>query len=244
MIIIHDIRLPSVYLDGIQDRFPLAELFPFSFEKPKVYSSISCHPDIYFFQLDQHTLVHAPGANRELLGKLKDRGIHLIRGDKDPRDQYPSTVLYNAARVGSKVFLNKKHVDKAVLENIELKGLIPVDVSQGYARCSILAAGDNALITSDSKIAVSARKSGMEVLEISSGFVDLPGEKYGFIGGAGALTAEGDVVVIGDLRFHPQGQEIASFISSHNIYSRGPVFLKNLPLYDAGSLLFLSSPES
>ena len=236
MYIIHDKRVPAGYIDIIAKQFPLAEFLPFSPQEPKVYSSIFSHPDIYMFQLDPKTLVHSPGLDTEFLSKLKYSGICLIRGEKDPCGTYPSTALYNAARVGDKVFLNKEYIDKSILESVEAKGLIPIDVSQGYTRCSILAVGTDSFITSDRKIADVGRKIGMKVLAISSGNVELPGEKHGFIGGAGGLTTQGKVVLLGDVNFHPQGSEITDFI---NIHSPGHACVENLPLYDAGSLFFV-----
>jgi hypothetical protein len=235
MLTVYDKRLPEEYIIGLKKAFPLSEFLPFFQEESRVYESISSHPDIYLFQLDSETVVHAPSVDAGFLGRLKDIGIRLIRGEKDPCGVYPRTALYNAVRVGGKVFLNGAHVDRAVLENVGKTALDVLDVSQGYTRCSVLAVSDTAFVTSDRKIAASGRKNGMQVLEISRGNVDLPGEKYGFIGGSGGLTPEGDVVLAGDPRSHPEGAEISDFIGT---YARRNVYGEDLPLYDVGGLFF------
>ena len=236
MFILHDKRIPESYTNELKKHLPVSVFLGFGPEDTKVYSSISCHPDIYFFQLDAGTIVHAPGIDRSFLEKLRACGVNLVSGEKDPLGEYPSTALYNAARVGDKIFLNKKHADKKVLEAAEKEGLAIIDVPQGYTRCSVLAVSGNAFITSDRKIAVSGRDNGFEVLEVNSDCVELLGENHGFIGGGGGMNPYGELVILGDTKFHPDGQKINDFI---NIHSRGFIFTENLPLLDAGSLFFL-----
>jgi hypothetical protein len=237
MLAVHDKRLPDAYIFELKKYFKSTEFLPFSPEAPAVYGSISCHPDIYFFQVDHKTVLHAPCCGRETLEKIKARGICLISGEKNPCGGYPRTALYNAARVGEKVFLNRRYADRSVVDISEKKGLAIVDVTQGYTRCSVMAVSGNAFITSDRKIADAGKNSGMDVLEVSPREVELPGEKHGFIGGACGLTPGGEVVILGDPRAHPQGKEIMDFI---NARAEGCVFTKGLPLYDAGSILFMS----
>ncbi|MFA6636394.1 MAG: DUF6873 family GME fold protein [Candidatus Omnitrophota bacterium] len=235
MFTVYDKRMPEEYVRSLKKALPSSEFLPFFRKEPEVYGTISSHPDIYFFQLDGETAVHAPSIDAGFLGKMKDLGVHLIAGKKDPSGVYPHTALYNAVRVGKKVFLNGEHIDRTVLENVRKKNFDVLNVSQGYTRCSALAVSDNAFVTSDRKIAEMGRKNGMQVLEILPGHVKLPGEKYGFIGGAGGLTPEGDVVLAGDPRLHPEGAEILNFIKTH---SRKNVYVEALPLYDAGGLFF------
>lgn len=236
MLIVFDKRMREPYLAGLRRYFRHSELMPFFMDQPLVYRSIANHPDIYFFQVGWHTMVHAPGVDMIFLEKLRSSGVCLIPGEKDPSGEYPSTALYNAARVGNKVFLNKKYSDRVVLDTIRERGLSIIDVPQGYTRCSVLAVSDRALITSDKKISFHSRKNGFEALEILPGHVLLPGEKHGFIGGAGGLTLDGKVFLAGDIRRHPQGQEIEKFISAN---SKGLINLDGLELCDLGSFFFL-----
>lgn len=238
MVIIHDKRLPPEYTKALKDRLPSLLLFPFGGpeerSEEKVYRSILCHPDIYFFQLDEGTLVHAPGLGEKQLRPLKEKGIKLIKGKGDPRGPYPYTARYNAARIGRSVFHNLDHTDPVIIDAAREKGLELVDVPQGYTRCSVLAVSDRAVITADRAVADAASERNMDVLLLEPGSVLLPGEERGFIGGAGGKTTDGTVILLGDLKFHPEVSKIEAFLAEH---ASGCVFLEGLPLYDAGGLI-------
>ena len=232
MIIIHDSRLPQEYLSELKGKLPRATLIPF--EGGDVYESIRCHPDIHFFKLDDHTIIHSPAVNFDVLRTLAERGIDLIRGEEKPFGKYPDTAGYNAIRAGDVLFHNREHTDGKILAECAKRGLRVVDIKQGYARCSVIAVGDRALITSDRGIAVSAREEGFDVLLLPAGNIELPGEGYGFIGGASGNMPDGTVVFLGDIRHHPEGSEISAFLDKNDVKS---MILTGFPLYDAGSLL-------
>jgi hypothetical protein len=233
MIILHDKRLPAEYKKALSDN--LHDVFFVSFEgiPGNVYDSISSHPDIYIFQLDEKTVVHAPGVPEEKLKELRESGIELVIGEEDPHGRYPQTARYNAARVGDFVFGNLEYTDPTIIKEACDRGLKCMNVEQGYTRCSLLAVSDNALITADGSIAQVAKNEGLEVLFISSGSVFLPGERYGFIGGAGGRI-EDKVILLGSIDTHPDSEEIKDFIT-HN--SGKIISLAGKPLYDAGSLM-------
>ena len=237
MIIIHDGRLPAEYARGLREKLPEVSFVPFrpaEFLKPKVYGSILCHPDIYFFELDAKTIIHAPSAPEEYLRMLRNKNINLIKGNRDPGGLYPDTALYNALRFRNAVFCNSNCIDTKVLEEIRKRNLDIIEVSQGYARCSVLKVNDKALITSDKGIAAAARGAGIEVLLLSAGQIQLPGEKYGFIGGAYGRTRSEKLIFLGDFKLHPQAEKIEKFLFKHAVLYVGA---EGLPLYDAGGLI-------
>lgn len=232
--VLHDARLPDAYKKCLQDIFPHSVLIPFEPLDTEVYGSISCHPDIYFFQVDADTLLYSPGIPVNIIEELTLLGIKMIPGERSPGKKYPSTALYNAARVGNRVFLNTGCADLSVMKAIKDRGLIAEHVSQGYSRCSVFRAGEEAFITSDASLAAAGRRSGLDVLEITPGHIELPGERYGFIGGTGGMSPGGEIVMLGDPESHPDGEAINAFIARH---SKGYERMKDLPLYDAGTLL-------
>ena len=239
MLIVHDGRLPGEYVSSIRNRAPQAELLPFEGirtplkNKDCVYGSILSHPDIYLFQLDERTIVHAPGLDDRQVAAIEKLGIDLIKGEKDPYGAYPGTAGYNAVRIGKRIFHNLKCTDKVILEKARERALKSVNVEQGYTRCSVMVLAETAMITSDKGIAAAARAEDLDVLLISPGFVSLPGEKYGFFGGVSGKSGEGVLFVLGDLDMHPAASEIKGFLAKYNIKY---ISAKGLPLYDAGGL--------
>jgi len=237
MILIYDIRLPQEYADALKACLYNCVFYPLDMsERSSVYASIISHPDIYFFQADSKTLVHAPIVSDKFLSALSKNGIVLIKGSSDPSGRYPETVRYNAVRVGGSVFLNEKHADSAVSKIMKDRGLKIIPVNQGYARCSVLLAGDNAIVTSDEGIAYRAKETGIDALLIKPGHILLPEESHGFIGGASGNMPDGRTVILGDLDLHPDGMSIRDFVAAHGTKL---MELKGLPLYDAGSLIFV-----
>ncbi|MFC1548764.1 DUF6873 family GME fold protein [Candidatus Omnitrophota bacterium] len=218
----------------MKEELPDVTFCAFEGIRDRVYDSISCHPDIYFFQIDERTVIHAPGIPEDKLRILKGSGMELVAGEKDPQGIYPDTARYNAARVGDVIFHDLEITDPVIIDSARKRGLRTVSVKQGYTRCSLLAANDKALITSDRGIAEAAESVGINALFVSSGAVVLPGEKHGFIGGAGGGISGDKVILLGSLDEHPQKKEIRNFLGR---YCDLLVELEDLPLYDAGSLM-------
>ncbi|MGB2661176.1 MAG: DUF6873 family GME fold protein [Candidatus Omnitrophota bacterium] len=234
--IVHDKRLPVEYKEALRAKFPSAVLHPFA-GRGEIYESISCHPDIYLFQLDEKTVIHAPGLPEEDLHALKRAGLNLIKAAEDPNGVYPGTVRHNASRVGRIIFHNLKHTDPIILEKAREKRLKHVQVGQGYTNCSVMVLGEEALVTSDASIAEKARAEGLDALHVSKGPVLLPGEKYGFLGGTSGRMPDGTILILGDIDSHPDAPKIKAFMAKHNA---GYIDLKGLPLYDAGGLFIFS----
>jgi len=239
MLIIHDSRLPDEYIDTLKRSFPCGTWHPFDTPaESEVYSSILSHPDIYFFQADNNTLIHAPGVPESLIQELSKNGVDLILGEISPRGTYPRTAGYNAVRVGDIVFHNLCCTDPVILEKAREAGLRAVHVAQGYTRCSVLIVNDRAIVTPDRGIARAAEKEGLDVLIVEPGHVFLPGEGYGFLGGSGGKIPGGPVMLLGDLSCHPEASRIKNFL---NRQGTGLIEVKGKRLYDAGSLMILQS---
>lgn len=238
MLIVHDNRIPEEYMIALEEKCPSARFLSFrgiSSEK-EVYRSIKSHPDIYLFQLDAKTIVHAPGIDSSFLNELSRCGVDLIAGREDPSGKYPHTAKYNAVRVGDNVFLNEAYCDPMVIKAVKQKRLNIIHIQQGYSRCSIFPVSCDAIITSDEIAHRAALNAGMASLLIKPGNIMLPGENYGFIGGCCGVSCEHKLFVLGDLLKHEQGKDIIDFVLCHN---DGIFTLKGLRLYDAGSLLIV-----
>ena len=150
-------------------------------------------------------------------------------------EKYPFDILLNAARVGDKLFCKAPYTSKSLLCAMKEIDVFPIDVKQGYAKCSTLIISENAIVTADASIARTAEKNGIKVLLISEKGVVLNGYEYGFIGGASGNDGE-HIFFCGDLMSHPCGKEIESFCRENG---KEPISLSNDPLYDVGTIFFI-----
>lgn len=144
---------------------------------------------------------------------------------------YPLDIAYNVAISGKYTICNARYTDKTILnmQNGEI-----INVRQGYAKCSILIVDENSFITADDGIYKTLKGHNMNVLKIRTGFIELPGQSYGFIGGASGKIAKNLVVITGDIKTHPDCAGICDFCRNVgvDVYSLG----KNIPI-DIGSVL-------
>ncbi len=217
---------PGCFFLGLGDDFFTAGV--------KVYNSIKFHPDIFFFKVDEKTLIYSPCINKSKLNEILNLGISLIKGQREQRGKYPLTCGYNALKVGKYMFHALKYTDPVILAEMSRRGYEAVNVNQGYAGCSSVVIGENAAITADPGMKKALEDKNIEVLFISTGGITLPGEKYGFIGGASGNLPCGKIMFFGDLAEHKDGSRIRNFIIEHNSCT---LESPGCSLYDPGSFL-------
>ncbi|MBR2743660.1 MAG: hypothetical protein IKD89_08770 [Clostridia bacterium] len=194
---------------------------------PTVYDAVSSHADIYVCCADGRVFA-AP----EVSPLLSEAGIAHVTG-KSPGAAYPDDVPYNAFAVGGYFVHNLKYTEKSLLSYIKERGLIPVNVRQGYAKCSAAVFPCGA-ITADEGI-YRALSGKLPVLKIREGHVGIDGLPYGFFGGCTGY-AGGELIINGDLFSHPDGEAIAAFLKKHGVKF---VSFPDLPLFDIGSIIEL-----
>lgn len=235
MHLLHSKDIPKVYIKKINLLLPEIKAVPIT-GSGGVYRSIANHPDIFMCQLDRGTIVYSKAIKKNELDSLEIAEFSLVRSDTIPSGCYPNTAPFNGVRVGN-YFLHKLELTdlfvKSEAQRLELK---LINVKQGYTRCSVVPVGERAIITSDEGIKNVAIKEGIKVKLISSGNVYLPGEKFGFLGGASGVMPDGKILFLGDISTHPDFKEMDSFIKEQK---REYVSVKGVPLLDAGSLIFL-----
>ena len=234
MVIISE-QLPQIYVSHLQtlgfETYPLPA-------DPRLPTPVSSHPDMLLF-LSGRTLItdrtyYSDIAREEIDRICRQAKLSLHLTEEPPTTEYPHDIRFNAAQIGEYIFCHPTHTSPSIWKTAQEKQQKIIAIKQGYARCSICPVGNQALITADYAIASAAKKQGLDVCVIHQGHISLPGYSYGFIGGCcGAIDQR--LVFCGNLRLHPDGEQMISFIRSHNIT---PVFLSDTPLYDAGSLFF------
>jgi hypothetical protein len=146
---------------------------------------------------------------------------------------YPQDVGLCLCNTGLYTIYSPKTIDKAA-ELLLTDTLIPV--SQGYTKCAVAVVDPNSIITADTGIAFKARQAGMDVLQITPGYIILDGFDYGFIGGACFLLDDHTMAFTGVLDEHPNKPQILTFLLKHGVT---PVYLTQEPIFDIGGAVSL-----
>ena len=150
-------------------------------------------------------------------------------------DKYPLDSGLNMCICGDKLKHNPKsaQIDIAKLLTKGV-GYKPIEVKQGYTKCSVCVLQDNLIITSDQLIHEKAQREGIESLKTSPGYIELPGFEYGFIGGAAFKINKDTVAFTGILDGHPSKDLILNYLSLHNLKA---VYITSKPLFDVGGAI-------
>lgn len=185
---------------------------------PKLPEPLAYHPDMLFCHLGGRTLVYAPGTSLKTLKELEQYGFELIQGASELDGEYPKDIPYNAAIVGDKAFHNFKYTDPLIIKILDKKGIKPVDVRQGYAKCSVSVVGRRKILTADRGIYSSALKEGFEALLLNDEInILLDGYEHGFIGGCTGLIDPKTLAFSGDSRELVQFDKISENMKNNDI---------------------------
>ena len=109
-----------------------------------------------------------------------------------------------------------------------------LNCKQGYTKCSVAPIRQNAVLTDDNSIAKALQKNGFDVLLLEKGDVLLQGFRYGFIGGCCTMLSPSEMLFLGDIRLHRNGDAIKAFLQNYGIT---PICIEKTPLTDIGSLI-------
>ena len=229
--IIANKHIPPEALHSLRER---EEVMLFDSDKI-TYSEISGHPDIFFCE-GNGKLVVALNTPAEYLSLLSRKNIHFSLGTSPVGKKHPDSARYNAVITNRFLIHNLKITDQAVLKTYG--DLEAIHVSQGYSRCSLLALKDDRFITSDKGIAKALETKGLDVLLVNPKGILLPGYQNGFFGGTVGID-DNKVHFIGSLKLFGEGEKVKSFLLKGGYKI---IELYKGPLFDGGSILFVSSP--
>lgn len=236
MIAVLDHRIPSEAVSGLSR----ADVEPiFLPAHPALPAPVASHPDllVFFTETACYTVEsYWTLAKMQLqqIERLANLELRICKGNLG--DRYPADVLLDAAPVGKRLFCAPANTAEEIV-SLYRDNVVPV--RQGYAKCSCVPIGENAIITSDPSLICGAASVGVECLAIEEGHVRLTGYSTGFIGGAASfcLRPSYDTVYFcGDLSCHPNGEEIRAFCNSHK---KNAVSLGHFPLTDVGTMFIL-----
>ncbi len=176
-------------------------------------------------------------ADMQLL-RINDRLFTIENCEKSLGERYPENVRLNCLLLGDCLYGKLSAVDDSVIDYCIENGIEPVNVNQGYTRCSTLVVNENAVITSDKSIEKALKNNGADVLLITPGNIILEGFDYGFIGGA-SFTYGGTVYFFGNIKEHPDYEMIKAFCEKYN--SNIEILCEEMPLTDIGGAVLIPS---
>ena len=173
-----------------------------------LYGEVSGHPDMQIHFINNRAICAPETYNYYKSLNLRD--VNIFSGTKQLKDKYPDDVAYNVCLLGDYVICRPLSVTIEILaEYRNLKKTI-LNSKQGYAKCSICVVNDNSAITSDNGIYKLLKEHNINVLKIQEGYIELYGMQ-GFIGGASGLINDSTLCFNGDLKTHPDCNNIISF---------------------------------
>ncbi|MBE6591848.1 MAG: hypothetical protein E7646_07385 [Ruminococcaceae bacterium] len=201
--------------------------------KPCDYFSpqVDLHADMQYFRLGKK--LYCIGSAELCPPWLKAEKIGLSYDEKPYRNE----AKLNLFRIGSYVLGNQRLCYKFSLPD----NLTFIHCNQGYAACSCLRVGDNAVITDDVSISLTLKTLGFDVLIIEKGDILLEGYPYGFIGGASAALSSELVCFFGSLDKLGQGDKIKEFLLKHRVKY---IELFDSPLVDIGGAVILKEENT
>ncbi|WP_432663927.1 hypothetical protein R9X47_25435 [Wukongibacter baidiensis] len=182
-----------------------------------LYEAVSAHPDMLMHHIGGDEIVVAPNIYFQAKEKFKMLNLKIIKGDTTLKSSYPDNIAYNVGRIGRFAIHNFKYTDKKIIEKLEQKKVESINVKQGYSKCSICVVNERAIITSDKGIAKKIGKYDIDVLLIESGYIELPGLNYGFIGGASGLISSNKLLFCGNTKKHPDFEKIKKFLEKYSV---------------------------
>jgi hypothetical protein len=201
---------------------------------PGLYQAIAFHPDAVICPVGRGKMVVEPVMFEYYKEALSPYKVELLKGTTELSSNYPLNIAYNIATVGNKAFMYSRYADNMVLEELKKGNIQPINVKQGYAKCSTAVVGDNSVITSDPSIYSCALQNGIDALLISPGHIKLEGFEYGFIGGCCGKLSKAVLAFAGDPSLHPDGNAITEYAGKHSVKI---IPLCDGPLMDVGSLI-------
>ena len=136
--------------------------------------------------------------------------------------------------IGKNIIINPDVTDETIMRFAEENNYNIIAVKQGYAKCSVLAVCDDAVITADPGITKILQNKEIEVLKIKEGGIYLRGYDTGFIGGCGGMVESKILGTAGSLKSIKDYDNIRDFLRNRNIYAEN---LGGKTLRDIGGIL-------
>ncbi len=190
------------------------------------------HPDIQIFPFNGTIFCH-PDISADFLKKIGNYADIRICSTKLTHN-YPNDISYNILHIPGFAMHKIKHTEPEIKMHLEKESVRLLNVNQGYTKCSGIPLSGS-VITADETIYKKCKEYKIRSLKISSGYVNLPGCKYGFLGGASGVF-KNRLYLTGNLKNHPDRLNIEKFAESENF---DIFYLSETDPVDLGSIFFI-----
>ncbi len=198
-----------------------------------VAEPIRSHPDIQIFIHGNSVFMH-PAISRDVVKSIEKHCNVNICSTK-LSSKYPSDIAYNIVCIGNRAIHKAECTPPEIKKYFTDNNISLINTNQGYSKCSTLPVNEKSIITSDKSIYTIAVANGIDSLLITPGFINLPGYKHGFIGGASGQFKK-TILLTGRIDHHPDYEIIIDFINKKGI---NICYLSKNPVIDIGSILII-----
>ncbi|MBQ8545529.1 MAG: hypothetical protein IJ437_01150 [Clostridia bacterium] len=206
----------------------------------KLDAPVSSHADMLMCVIDNNIFFYKDYYQKNsVLFKGVSEKYNVILTEKECKSDYPYDIGLNVLVIGKKIFCNKKHTAKEILDYANTSGYEIIDVKQGYSACSTLVINDNCAITGDKGMQKALEKECIKTTLISPNKIALNGYNHGFIGGSVGVSQN-------KLYFFGEVENIDEFAQIFSILKREKC--EYIPIFsgkvcDFGGIKFLESTK-
>ena len=205
-------------------------------ENPCVDPRLRGHADLSLVHLGQNRSLLAPYLRETAFAdSLRALGAELCFAEIRQGREYPADAQLNICIWGRRWIGNENTAAEEL--NVccaQSEGAMWIPVKQGYANCACCIVSDNAMISADTGILHALAGSGLDLLSVQPGHIELPGFPYGFLGGS-AFKPRADLLAFtGHLHEHPDEKAILHFLKQRKVEA---LFLTDQPAFDVGGLI-------
>ena len=196
-----------------------------------LYNEVNGHSDMQIHFVNNKAICAPETFN--YYKSLNLSAVELVCGSKTLKAKYPDDIPYNVCNLGKYLICRPLCTAIEILSEYHYLKTEILSTRQGYAKCSICVVNDNSAITADEGIYKLLKSKDLNVLKIQEGFIELYNMK-GFIGGASGLIKDNLLAFNGNLKTHPDYENIISFCANVGVST---ISLNNGNLTDIGSIL-------
>lgn len=179
-----------------------------------VDSRLRGHTDLSVLDAGGDRLIVSCALGDSFTDSLKNKGFQVYEDKTELGSVYPYDCALNICFTGKYYIYNPRSASKHALDILRNLCYEPIEVRQGYSKCSVCVVDEQSIITADAGIARAAEKRGLDVLLITPGHIDLPGFDYGFIGGSAFRLDKHRFALTGVLDGHPDASRIKEYLNS------------------------------